>query len=1088
MIRLAPCLLAATVLAGLLLAPASAAEPAWILLLKSQSHPIDQRVVKHFEQADLRLVERPLSEPLSQEILRQFNLVMLMDFEGLQPPPLWDPDGISTYYTLKQNLVELQRYVEAGGGLWYSMSVGTGGVATAQALEPLLGRWGAALVPANVRDAAHQADNYCWTTNVAASPVTEGVRRLYYPNVLGRWDDVYSSMPFALTDKRWQPVVRAMPGATSFRCLQYGQPEGPVWFPVEAGAQNPPILAAVAQIGKGRVVLFGVHRIFTLLYPYEPELKGWEYYTGRIDGAVLETGDGTTPSDGLRLMTNMLRWAAESSRALGWGKYTPETYAALPVPDRGEVPQWLGTWNEQNVTAYHKVLIGTRSSYSSGRGSIAEYAAAAKEAGYSVLVMTEDLARFTPEKWEAYYQDCARASTPDLQVIAGLDMEDVFQNRYLVWGQSIFPPGWMLDKDGRRIQQVQYLSFGMGTTFVVIARPGSTPLPQQMYKHFSGLAAFTYRDGKLIDNGLPAYQAQVYNMSLPFPVAVHEVFSPEGVAVAAAGGHQVYLPTDTAQSAAWYLRAGALAHYYEVPNRVVVTSGPMIKALGAGKGHASFTNFVVEGDQPLTDIRYYAQYNLIRRWTPNTNRFEGSVALWPGSRHWGFLWFSDAQGRTAITAGLRTGQGWGFDWRCADRQNFFATAMGYIWNGVPGLDINLPTFGTEEGKTMWPYRAGPVLGENLVPVVEFPYFSPVLGITDAYLDQRYVTGLFEQAGFDAAAPLGTSRSRVYEGRVRYYDWHNALPDPPRGEAPPALQVIDLELRLRKPAYPESELYPSLLNVGPRPLVRYQDAAGAWVSKQLENGYVDLPVGGSAGDLVALSPGLRVVAWGAVGFPASLQEAGPLPVGHSWRARWVRLGTEREVEATVRGMGLTGPAPYGPALTRGKLDGVAYVAACTADVFGVAGEVPPDPSLSYRLPLRIAGLNVNWPTGLWRPAAVDGGLDYQQVPGDPALPTTLTKPEEDLVPFGVFEQSGWALLDVAQGGAFYAGHLVIAGDSRLRISLLRWTAEGMFLEVNNPTDGQIDTTVQTPPEITNRYRLDQKVSVPPGTSQRLQFGK
>jgi len=1024
----------------------------------SQEERLDARVVELLQAEGIHLVTRPVTEPLGQEILRQFHLVIVLELESLKQPPLWDVEGISGYYTVRRNLAELKKYVESGGGLFVSPGYHTAGIAKAQSLEPLLGPWGVSLVAACPQDEAHRWENYSWTENVADSPVSQGVKRLYYPVLQGRWDDVYATLSLSLHDERWKPVVRGMPGSVAARCHRYTGVTHDVWHPISQMQEEPPVLAAIAEIGRGRAALLSIHRYFTFTFAYYPEVPPIEFRSGKIDGIVWEKGDGTTPSDGGRLIVNTFRWLAEPAAKQGWGTYTPESYAALPTPPKAPCPAWMTGWNEGTGATFYRVLIGARSARSEGQGTVADYVDAARQAGYSILVITEDLKSFPPEKWDEFRKECVQASANDLVVVPGLDIQDGFGNRYLVWGrQMTFPAPWMLTDDGRAMTEVQYLMIGLGNAFSAIARPGSTPLPHHLYKHFAGLVVYTYREGKLVDNGMPAYQVQVYNMSLPVPLVVHEVYAPEEVEQAAGGGHQLYVPADTVENAAWYLEMGGLQHYYESPGRFLVTGGPMIRSLDAGKGHGSYTNFTVEGEAPITEIRYYANYELLRRWTPNAKRFSGQVTLWPGRRYWGFLWIKDAEGRTAISPALRTGRGHGFDWRCADRQNFFATAVAYTGTFFGRtIDVWLPTFGTDEGKGLWPYWNGPRRGENMCPLLEFPYFSPAVTITDAYLDQRYWNvSLFEQVGFDARPPQATTRSRVYEGRLRYHDLHTTRP----------MMLMEIELRLRLPVVPSGDVFPGFVKVGTRPFCRFQDEGGAWVTERLSEGYVDLPLGGSANDLVALTPGLRVNAEGLVGFAPPAGWYGSLPTGYSWKARWVRVGEGLDVDEARRAMGLAGDVPFALELKRGRMESLAYVAYLNADDFGVAGEVRPYAEMPYQLPLRIAGLNGNWPTGLWRPGT-----------------------EDDLVPFGVFEEGGWALLDVKRGGPFYAGNLLIADDVRLRMSIINWTADGILIEVNNPTDGPLEAVVRTPAEITNRYRLRETISLEPGTSVRLRFPK
>lgn len=1024
-------------------------------MLTSTSEAIAPVVVEHLQNAGIFLVNRALAEPLDQSILRQFDLVLMPDAAGLLLVSLHDasPGGwTSQYLTTRRNFAEIRRYVEDGGGLFLCPAVEGSGLTVVETLQELLGPWGVEAVAASARDDAHTWTTYAWTTNIAPSHVTDGVECLFYPIEMARWDEAYPTIPFSLHDPRWQPVVRSMEGGVVAQCLQYTD-----WHPVQ-GAQNPPVIAAIAELGRGRAALLGVNRFFTFVYPYDEVASGWvgEFRTGHIAGVVLERGDGERQSHGLRLITNMLKWAGGAASQNGMGGYTPETYAATPAPEPVPVPRWLAGWQDLEDVTYHKVLIGPRSAYSSGTGTVSEWAAAAGEAGYAVLVMTETLADFDAARWTEFLADCKAASRRDLVVVPGLDIEDPFGNRMILFGQNGYPKPWMLTADGRAMKELQYLALGFGLSCSAVARPTTCPLPDHLFKFFHGLVVYTYdANGDLVDNGLQAYQRQIYNMSNPLPLVVHELTSPEQVATAAAKGHQLYIPAPTVADAVWYMRDG-MAHFWETPAKYLVTSGPMIRALHAG-------GITVESDAPITDVRYYTHYNLLRRWIPNATSFSTNIALPSGCLNLGFVWVEDAEGRTAVSPFLRSGQGFGYNWRCSDRQNFFSVAINYtgVWLS-DGVDIHLPTFGTDEGKGLWPHLFGPRRGENLAPLLEFPYQSPVLGVTDAYLDQRYWNALLEEVAFDAKAPQGTSRSRVYDGRVRYYDLHYE-PYGQRSNALVPMMLMEVELRLRQPVIPSGEVFPAFVSVGPQPECLIPDAGGAREKLVLTEGALDLPVGGVAGGLVALSPGLRVTAEGLVGFVPPSDDNGALPVGTTWTARWVRLDPKHDALELLRAMGLGEPGAVRLDLTRGQLDSHLYVANMTAHDHGVAGTLAPYPGAPIPLTARVRGVNWNWPFGVWQPAV---------------------GPEP--VPCGVFEREGWARLDLQAGGPFYVGNLVVAGDSRLRIGLINWTAGAIALEVNNPTSDAIETTVRTPPEISGAYRLDVTVNVGSGQSLHTEW--
>jgi hypothetical protein len=350
----------------------------------------------------------------------------------------------------------------------------------------------------------------------------------------------------------------------------------------------------------------------------------------------------------------------------------------------------------------------------------------------------------------------------------------------------------------------------------------------------------------------------------------------------------------------------------------------------------------------------------------------------------------------------------------------------------------------------------------LAPLLEFPFASPAAHITDAFIDQRYWRALWEDVAFDAKAQQGTSRSRVYEAHMRYYDFN--ISEEYREKDPRRPMMLkEVTIRLRMPVTPIGDVFPVFTKVSLKPVYGYFDEkTGKEIEGRLENGFVDLPVGGYADDLIALSPGIRVSANGEVGFAAPKWSNGPLPVGTTWFARYVKVPKEQLRELRVC-MGFGAKKPFELRLSRGKLTNIAYVAYLEAENFGVAGTIEPYPKMPYELSLFIQGINCNWEAAVWRE---DGSLQH----------------------FGVFEGQGIARLDVTKGGKFYAGNIIMADNPEIRLSVLRWDEKGITVEANNPMETDVETLIETPQEIAGKYRLSERVKIPAGRTVRLDFGK
>lgn len=284
--------------------------------------------------------------------------------------------------------------------------------------------------------------------------------------------------------------------------------------------------------------------------------------------------------------------------------------------------------------------------------------------------------------------------------------------------------------------------------------------------------------------------------------------------------------------------------------------------------------------------------------------------------------------------------------------------MSYTGTILPDMDLFVPTFGTDEGRSLRPNRQGLRRGENLAPLLNFPYASPAVTITDAHIDQRYWKAGWLDVVFDAKSSQGTSRSRVYQADVRYYDFHLSKHYRTKDNRRPRM-IKQITLRLRMPVTPPSPVFPSFTQVAKNSEYGYIDpATGKEVKGKLTEGFVDLPVGGFADDLVALSP-LRVGANGEVGFPLPPWSNGPLPIGTAWTGRYVRVPDKGEMEEMRVFMGCAGKTPYKLNLTRGKMKRLAYMAYLEAKDFAVAGTIDQAKQMPYQLPLSIQGVNANW---------------------------------------------------------------------------------------------------------------------------------
>ncbi|MFG0247611.1 MAG: hypothetical protein ACF8OB_01900, partial [Phycisphaeraceae bacterium JB051] len=735
---------------------------------------------------------------------------------------------------------------------------------------------------------------------------------------------------------------------------------------------------------------------------------------------------------------------------------------------------------------WFKLFVGARSRYSDGKGSIAEYAAAAKRAGVGILYMTETFERFDPEQWDAYRQACADASDDELKVIAGLDIPDPYGNRYLLLNSPLFPPKFMLTEDGKAMVKTHYLCLTFPDGITIAHRASTSPLPEQLLKHFQGISVYTYRDGKMVDNSLSAFEWQLFRFSNPMPYAVHETYSPESLLKVAKLGHHVYAAAPTLADLNWYMGEHGTSHFWESPLPMQVTSGPMVQSFG------SSPFLEIQSDQAITDVRLVENYNCYRRWTPNEKSLKVDRVTLPEAHvNWAYIHATDSKGNTVITAGKSFGKQIQHTWRCGDRQNWWVFPNIYTGCNVDQIQIELPTYWTNEasgGYLGFPNVHGPMRGENMAPILDFSYASPAAYIQDVFLDQRYCWGTFDDVIYDAKPSHATTRSRVFEGKVRYYQY---FPEHCTSLTTAFPWLKQVNIALRRPIQTQADIFPVITTLDVKNAVvkgdmqyAYTDTqTGKQVTGRLTDGILDLPKGGRIGGLIALCDGLRVDARGRVGFATPENGGGALPVGYQWQGAFVTVAPEM-ADKWRNLMGFVGSRPYDLTVSQGTMDMSNMIVQAQAQQGGVSGEItrPLSPQSlkglmvgqlingpkykvfeldEFRLPVQVDGINYNWPAAVVKQGKIE-------------------------MPIDVFEGQAIARLDVMQPGSFYIGNTLLSDQSQLNLGIIKWDAAQLVCEVNNPTDQDLQAEIWTAGALKDHVQIRKQIQIKAGTSQTLTF--
>lgn len=580
-------------------------------------HPVDEMVQKQLEK-DGFFVKSIHYNSLTESLLLQFNVVV-MNWDVNLSPTGETPEEKQKVWNL------IQRFVEDGGGLlifgYHSGNPDKG----AAPLNDFLKRFGARYLPQAIweEDAQKRAlpkgseavlaidfgrqFAFARTENITPHPITKGVRSVWYP--IGWMFDI-ATLPIEV-DNNWTILVR---GSSTAKSL--------VGFPYDPDAQKLPIIpssppfVACRQWGNGRVVIFASHPTFWIQAPYH---RLWGY------GFVYEQGEGW------HLLVNILRWLAEpslnSKKLGGYKPEPPQPKVEVAKPIKWQQPKW-----QHHI---FKGLIGAHSSFSDGMGSVSEFCAAAKAAGYDFLVFTEDLQQLEPNEWEALVRECQGQSGDNFLAIPGIKFVDELGASYIGFALPFFPkPEWLSDWENRRRRHIANMPgfyFGMAWSPLAIIAPRLNPHPTSrpwFQKFYGAFSIFTYDRNRLVDESLNWYLERMGNQYNSVPIAVHEVFTPYEVALAKEG----------VQTYAWANSLHEVAnsfkhHWYANPQMAFVSSGPILREWWIENPSDEFSkqfalHIFVQSSVPLREVRIYDGHRLWRRFVVRQKEFRETVKGW----------------------------------------------------------------------------------------------------------------------------------------------------------------------------------------------------------------------------------------------------------------------------------------------------------------------------------------------------------------------------------------------------------------------------------------------------------------------------
>jgi hypothetical protein len=991
---------------------------------------------------------------------------------------------------------------------------------------------------------------FAYTENIAKSPVTEDVKALWYPTVPDRRGD--QSHSFALKhDQSWQTVISG--GKNSF--TNKGRVKEP--SPKGKGSYDHNVpLVAIRKLGKGRIVCLGIT---------------YEYFTGRfawntLEGIVLDKGLKGQKSDGLKLLTNCLKWLAEPSLTSGVLGGAKMNASMLKNPYKVEFSKpfnWAKSKLPDNLKAYPGA-IGARTTYSTGKVTADEWVKAANEAGLKYLVFLENFSELSADELKRLQQDCERLSSPEFTALPGFTIDDELGNHYFYFSKALlYPDKKFLSEDGKNFISYDseldkanpHISGQLAMTALEYAYAASSfrltcgnylfskdaaPFAN-FFSNYDAAGVITTENGKLLEDATVDYLKLVDFGQGPLPLAITLMDSPEYLkdlkwktvlkfsdkAERLVGGIEVNQATKIRDYfSSWHF-------YPDNPNKIYISSGPEIvtwKYNGdrdyGGNNHGKFIwqNYrwqlqgIVKSDKGLKQINVYDGPVLFRHFMPEGKKeFTINLELSHDKQHNLVIVAEDIDGGKAVS-----GEQWDRnhkleEFNCADRNNQLTYGLTIKKDGtwvMVGGNQTLATPNKRIANGISPsgtFKNDPRLGAPAFdggtggePEVYEMVIANIKGKEFWSPNVSESIRLFHSGDVN----IGEGRKENYfKDNIRVANvWHTLWSTVPAEDftvtrrnhffqldpdSPLAVFLWQIDIKLKKDL-PNNGFTVAKINSRKEKLwgIRSSNSEcyfGLWEDSPLSkprglklpfdrNSYVallDSPLGSAI--VYPLTDGLNVSAWlprrSDIRFQLN-KDSSPQKAGDIKRVELLLVGVPRITKYTrsmpassnevaekfYRQFGLDGgKGTYKLELAAGEVKSQRYILKIDGTkTNGMSGKI--SGKLISALPITVNGLNENWSVLLY-----DRKLKKAR-------------------PLGVFENKTWATVIVDGIRDIFIGNPVIADNQDLYLQLTQSGEKSWLLEVHNPTDKPIETTISGNKlfEPLKDLKLE-KITVPAGSS-------
>ena len=1066
----------------------------------------DERLQRVFDEHGIVFGAERFSTKMTWDFLKQFNVIVMEDFPIIEKHPTVQNEiraaeqllarfvadggglmltGMAEYaqWAMERDMEELNRFLKPYGG----------GVLHEQVAEKDLGKTYPSL----------GAGDMAWTDNVVKHALTQGVRGMIYPTHVA-WS--YTTHPVRVDDN-WQVLLKGSRTAHSY-CVDLGRDHIRAKESKRSGTHTtePPMLA-VRQAGKGRIALWPTTPSIFLIDAYH---RFWG------NGMVMEGTDRQMPSDGRRVLINLLDWLAEPSGGT-LGGYTPP-----PEPDFGdEVGFQRIDWDR---VAFRKAalpniwrgLIGMRSSLSTGRSSPADMIAAARAAGYHFAAFAEDLDKLSADKLDSLIKLCAAESSEKFQAYAGFTYRDESGNAWVTFGRQIHWPKdhWWSSKSKGAIAINNMIFRGYQFVPLIMLHPNKNPEKPWFQGNFKGIAVYTYDGSQLVDDATDVYVRLQSDNFKCFPVVVRQVRSTDEVKAAASAGPQTYVR--------WYelsdVVSGLSGNSAMYKGRHVfqrtsfVSSGPMLddfRVLNFGSSDLTIPNndrmrihVALRSDKGLSEVKILDRGVLFRRFLPGGRKeWTVDVDAHHGHNHSFIVTATDAAGRALLSSDR---------WTCVQELN------------VPRCTDNLNTYtsGKFEAVNVHAIRGY----ENYIDrqAGGFSYFPRILGVPEMErpaVDQQLVrVGRFGYVRKDvleyAYPPTATANWNRNDAPelatpVQKIKGHTTLTVfAPRADSTSIYIVEGDFAALCDVEVPGGHVY--ICN-GRWPL----DASTVYVSHRSGRAFCAVlgprktshvgsfkdaeyvarlaPPGGSMA-LFPMSPSLHYRTMINVKSRGTHLGA-MLDLGrkalrqgdrfhYRYMALWSTVNAKPDntfIEDVCSKLGLRGKTAYTVTARQGKVIDTQFALTLMAEGYGFAGTIT-EAKLPMALPVWIDGLNDRWPAGVWykgRSRLVTPTWKMNRVAQRFAVYPAVAG-RDQVHRFGVIDGRGMLQIDTEFGDKdVYVGNLLVCDRPEVFLALDDVRRGKVRIAANNPGDEEVTATIKPGPGFDLIGQFSKTVTLPPG---------